>query len=281
MNPVVVLFGQGRVPTDSPLLRADDLGAVRGDGVFETMHVRAGTPWLLDEHLQRMSISAQRLDLGLPPFEDLAELARQACAEWSATEEGALRLVCTRGSESGGNDPTVYATIGRVTEVMKSLRTAGLSVMTLNLGVSVTARESAPWLLGGVKSLSYAMNMACLREAARNGHDDVLWLSSDGYLLEGPTSTLLWRDGDQLLTTPTSTGVLAGTTARFLLDRAGQFGLTADTKLTTVEELAEAEGVWLASSVRGVVEVRAVDGTTRIPSSTTKALQALAGHLVG
>ena len=48
---VVAVLGRGVVPADTPILRADDLGALRGDGIFETMHVRGGRPWLLDEHL--------------------------------------------------------------------------------------------------------------------------------------------------------------------------------------------------------------------------------------
>ena len=45
---VVAVLGRGVVPAETPILRADDLGALRGDGIFETMHLRAGRPWLLD-----------------------------------------------------------------------------------------------------------------------------------------------------------------------------------------------------------------------------------------
>src|SRR5689334_7433369 len=64
---VVAVLGVGVVAPDTPILRADDLGALRGDGIFETMHVRAGTAWLLDQHLARMANSAERLQLALPP----------------------------------------------------------------------------------------------------------------------------------------------------------------------------------------------------------------------
>ena len=89
------------VPVDTPILRADDLGAVRGDGVFETVHVRGGEAWQLDAHLDRMARSAARLELALPPRPALVSLAGVACAAWGVAAEGALRLVCTRG---GGNE---------------------------------------------------------------------------------------------------------------------------------------------------------------------------------
>ncbi|MBT8226063.1 MAG: aminotransferase IV, partial [Dactylosporangium sp.] len=74
----MAVLGTGLVPHDAPVLRADDLGVLRGEGVFETMHVREGKPWLLEQHLARLGRSAQRLDLPLPPVADLAALVGQA-----------------------------------------------------------------------------------------------------------------------------------------------------------------------------------------------------------
>ena len=54
LTRVVVLLGRGAVPADTPVLRGDDLGVIRGDGIFETMHVRDGRAWLLDQHLARI-----------------------------------------------------------------------------------------------------------------------------------------------------------------------------------------------------------------------------------
>ena len=76
---------------------------LRGDGVFETMHVRAGQPWLLDEHLARMVRSAARLELDLPDRDALAGLAADA---WPGEVEAALRMVCTRGPEGGKGQVT-------------------------------------------------------------------------------------------------------------------------------------------------------------------------------
>src|SRR5262245_34053879 len=112
---VVALLGTGVVPAETPILRADDLGALRGDGIFETMHVRDGQAWLLDEHLARFARSAARMDLELPGRDALADLAGQALAAWPAETEGALRMVCTRGMEDGGA-VTVFATVAGITE---------------------------------------------------------------------------------------------------------------------------------------------------------------------
>ena len=274
---VLAVLGRGVVPADTPILRADDLGVLRGDGVFETMHVRAGRPWLLDDHLTRMAGSAARLGLALPPEPELAGLAAEACAHWPGEQEGALRLVCTRGVEDGGA-VTAVATISPVGVARLRARREGVTVATATLGYPADARRAAPWLLSGVKSLSYAVNMASLRWAAEQGHDDVLWVSTDGWVLEAPTASLVWVDGEELCTVPAEpTGILAGCTARHLLGHAATLGLRAAERMIRPAELADVDGAWLTSSVRGVVEIRAVDGRPVPRSAHTGPIRRLLG----
>jgi 4-amino-4-deoxychorismate lyase len=152
-------------------------------------------------------------------------------------------------------------------------------VVTATLGVTATARPGAPWLLGGAKTLSYAVNMASLRWAAEHGAQEVLWVSTDGYALEAPTATLVWLRGGTLCTVPAATtGILAGTTARYLLGHAGELGLRTEERLVRPAELIGTDGVWLVSSVRGVTEVRSLDGTQLGPSAETGRLQKLLGY---
>jgi 4-amino-4-deoxychorismate lyase len=279
MPRVVAVLGQGVVPADTPILRADDLGVLRGDGVFETIHLRHGTPWLLDEHLTRMAGSAARMDLPLPARDALADLAMAAGAAWPAEVEGALRLVCTRGPETGG-PATCYATVGAVGPVTLRARREGIRVATASLGFTADARTRAPWLLGGVKSLSYAVNMASQRWATEQGHDDMLWLSSDGYALEAPTSTLVWLSGTELRTVPTTTGILPGITARYLLDHAADLGWRSEAGMVRPDELLSADGVWFTSSVRGLAAVRELDGTRLPDSPYTGQIRDLLGYPV-
>ncbi len=279
MARVLALRGAGVVPVDTPVLRADDLGVLRGEGVFETLHVRQGQPWLLDEHLTRLAASAERLEIVPPPRAALTHLAGQACAAWPSDEEGVLRLVCTRGSEEGEGQATVFATVGAVSEQILQTRQDGVAVLFAALGVPVGLRPTAPWMLGGTKNLSYAVNMACLRWAAAQGADDVLWTSAEGYVLEAPTSSLVWlADGVLCTVPPEETGILPGITAAWLLDQATELGLQAERRLVRKAELYLADGVWLASSVRGLVEVRSIDSEELSLSGETHRLRKLLGH---
>ena len=137
-------------------------------------------------------------------------------------------------------------------------------MITLARGVPSDAFAQSPWLLGGVKTLSYAINMAAQREAERVGADDVIFVGTDGVVLEAPTGTVVWAHGRELHTTPTGdTGILPGTTQELLFGRAPAAGWQVRRTLATVDELHDADVVWVMSSVRGPVDVIELDGKTR------------------
>ena len=257
---IVAVLGRGVVPADEPLLTADDLGVLRGDGVFETIHVRDGVPWNLTEHLDRMRRSAVRMEIDLPSHEELAALGAEALAAASAEGlrgEAALRLICTRGREYGG-PPTTYATLNPIAANLPELRRDGVALMPATLGYTADVRATAPWLLGQVKSLSYAVNMAGQRAAKAAGFDDLLWLSADGWCLEASTASLMWVTDGTLCTVPAAeTSILPGTTSAFLMANAGSLGLKAEERMIRPEELSDpsVDGVWVASSVRGLAPV--------------------------
>ncbi|MFI2661579.1 aminotransferase class IV [Micromonospora carbonacea] len=274
----VAVLGRGVVPAGAPVLRGDDLGALQGDGLFETMHVRGGRPWLRDEHLARLARGAARIGLPLPPAGVLVGLLEEVCAGWPVDAEGALRLVCTRGPEGGG-PPSAHATLAGVPAAAREARRGGISVATLPLGVAATARPALGWLPVGVKSTSYAVSAAARRWAAGHGVDDALWVSTDGYALEGPTANVVWVAGRALCTVPAdATGILPGVTAAWLLGHAAELGLTAEERMVTPAGLRAADGVWLTSSLRGLAPVHTLDGVRLPRSAHTDAAQALLAH---
>ena len=259
MLVVVGPNGVERADPALPLLRADDPGVLRGESVFETLRIGGGRAAFVDVHLARLQRSADRLALELPPLDGLVEAA---VAAWPHAD-GTLRVVVTRGG-------TAYALVAPVPATVVAQR-SGVSAVVLTLGVPAALRAASPWLLGGVKTTSYAVNMAALREAQARGAQDVVFASLDGEVLEGPTSTCAWvADGVLVTPPPDEVAILPGTTmdvARSVLDGPSQV------RRGTVRELRAADEVLLLSSVRGVAPVTALDGAPLAVGPVTRRLQ--------
>lgn len=256
----VALFvlGRGLVDPLLPVVLADDAGLLRGDGLFETVRVCDGRPVLLDAHLDRMTRGAERVSIAVPSRELWAAAALSVVAE-SGAGDGLLKLVCTRGAEGGA--PLAFAMVSPVPEATVRGRELGVHAVTLGLGVSAAARVASPWLLGGVKTTSYAVNMAALREAQARGFDEAIWVDADGVVLEAPTANVAWVRSGVVVTPPAEeVGVLRGTTLDALLAHAGLEGMAVEVRAGRVEELRAADEVMLTSSVRGVAPVLSLDG---------------------
>jgi 4-amino-4-deoxychorismate lyase len=195
---------------------------------------------------------------------------QQVIGEWAAAsgaEEMALKLVYTRGIEGGDGTPTGFALGMDIAQKVRDQRRDGVAAIVLERGIDAGLAERAPWLLLGAKSLSYAVNMAAGREAVHRGADEVIFTATDGVVLEGPTANLILADGRTLRTPPQNIGILPGTTQAGLFRAAERAGWSVKIESVNVAELASADGVFLASSVRKITRVRTLDGAL-LPDAT-------------
>lgn len=303
--PVVLIFldrafPDGRLADASqPQLMATDQGATRGDGVFESMLAVGGAVRKLQAHLHRLDASAQALDLVNPAQEQwraaittgVAEHRAKHPAPSAAEDELVVKLVMTRGPE-GAESPTCWVQVSPVGALGRRQRETGIDVILLDRGYDSSAAERAPWLLLGAKTLSYATNMAALRHAQKQGADDVIFTSSDGRVLEGPTSTVLLAhlettdDGDggtrvvrRLITPQLDTGILPGTSQGALFVAAKAAGWELGYGPLEPQDLLDADAVWLISSIRLLAPVNHIDGkeigTPAVQKQLTAELSAL------
>lgn len=210
-----------------------DDGLLRGDGVFEVIRVYAGCPFALDEHLDRMARSAASLRLAFDGEAVRADV--DALLEASGSIEAALRLVVTRGGRR----------IGLLEPPKAFPETIALATITY-----------APTrILDGVKSLSYGANMLATRLALEAGADEALLVTPHGRVLEGPTTSFFYVLGGELCTPPLSDRILDSISRRVLLVVAD-----ARERVTTLDDLTSISEAFLASSLREVQPVRAIDG---------------------
>jgi branched-chain amino acid aminotransferase len=242
-------------PAAETRIPVTDEGLLRGDGGFEVARLYGGRPFAMEDHYARL----QRTCNGLRLEFDLTALRAEvdALLEEAGPVEALLRIVLTRG--------------GRRLAMIEPLphRLAVARVMTVTYAPNR--------ILDGLKTLSYAGNMLAGRLAKEQGYDEALFVTPHGRVLEGPTWTFFWVADGQLLTPPLEERILASITR----DR-----VMAETDvreaICTLDDVRGAEEAFVASSVREVMPIAAVDDIA-LPSApgpvTGSAREALARRI--
>lgn len=244
------------VDAAAPALSVGELSTQRGDGVFESIGVVDGHAQEVVPHLERLAHSARLCDLPVPNADQWHQAIESAAAQCGAGE-AVIKLILSRGVEHGPT-PTAWVTAAPAAD-FSAPRENGIRVVTLDRGYDLGAAERAPWLLLGAKTLSYAVNMAALREAHRRGADDAIFLSSDGFVLEAPTASLILRFGDRFVTPAPNGGILHGTTQLSMYEHLAARGFEVGYDRIPASDLAGADAAWLVSSVRLAAPITAID----------------------
>jgi 4-amino-4-deoxychorismate lyase len=248
----VAVTGRGLVDPAEPVVRADDEALLRGRAAFETLKVYGGRPFRVEAHLDRLTASAE--SIGLPPVERLRlQVLAGLVLPKAARGDASLRLVWTAGPAEG--PPSGLALLSEIPGWIEATRKRGASAVSL-LGV----RAAVPWLLPGVKSTSYAVNMAAEAEAKRRGADEAVFVDGDGVVLEGTVTNVWWRSGDVLRTPSLDLGILAGVTRATLIELAPACGCRVEEGAYPLEDLLDADEAFTSSSVREVMPLVEIDG---------------------
>ena len=245
-----------KVDAAAPALSVGELSTQRGDGVFESIGVVDRHAQEVVPHLERLAHSARLCDLPVPnqaQWHQAVDAAAAGCGDG----EYVIKLILSRGVEHGPT-PTAWVTVAPASD-FSGVRENGVRVVTLDRGYDLDIAQRAPWLLLGAKTLSYAVNMAALREAQRRGADDAVFLSRDGYVLEAPTASLILRSGDRFLTPAPNGGILHGTTQLSVYEFLTARGFAADYDRIPASDLTSVDAAWLVSSVRLAAPITAVD----------------------
>ncbi len=229
----------------------------RGDGCFEALRSYGGSLFGLAQHLARLARSAAALRIPLPPIPYIGEWTRQVAAEQG---DGVIRIYVSLG-EQGTN---VFVFASAMPDLVPEHRLFPLSVPWHPAG--------SPWELAGVKTLSYAPNMAATRAAQDAGYDDALLLSRDGIVLEGPTSSLLWAVDGVIETPSLDLGILESVTRSIALGHARELGIDVHEGGYPLSRLDDADEVAILSSTREVAPVVAVGERTFEPGPVTASL---------
>lgn len=259
-----------------PEVPFDDRGLAYGDGVFETVLLRAGQPVLWRYHYARLARGCQRLNIPLPSLQALqATWHGEVC-----TELEVLKLIVTRGSGGRG-----YALPETVSPRLLSWRTPFLAnTERWQQGVCVRMcqlRLGFQPLLAGIKHLNRLENVLARQEWHDGDIAEGLLADADENIVEATSMNVFWQQSGALLTPTLDRCGVAGTLRAALLEE----GIVSEAPLP-LAALPNVERLWVANSVQGVWPVNVLlDTSGGVLRTFTRTehdrLQARAHHLLG
>ncbi len=229
------------VAADKPALLAHDRGLTLGDGLFETIAVKAGVPLRLDAHLKRLRDGADFLGLPVPAGDQVLHDAILGLLGANGLEgEAAVRLTLTAGPGPRGLPrpevpaPTLMLAAGRIPAEAPPAR--------MIIARSTCRNERSP--LSRLKTLNYLDSIIARREAAARGADDAVLLNSQGRVAEASAANLFLSLDGRWITPSVAEGALPGTMRAALIKN-----WRAEERAVTVADLRRADDMVLTNAL--------------------------------
>lgn len=284
---MICLNGQ-LVHDNAAMVSVFDRGFLYGDGLFETIPVYGGTPFLLDAHLQRLLDSAVALRFVSAPSLEQWKQAVSAVISADQIDCAILRLWMSRGTNTGTGLSCSAATTP--TWVAACLPARRYPPHLYAKGAALFAVDRVHALPGQLptasKHANYLASILAFDDAHANGADEALLRTPNGDVSEGAYSNLFFVVEDTLITPPLSDGPLAGIARACMLDLAPKIGLSVAERSVSGSSLAAVDEVFMTNSLIGIAPVRGIadkDGTTidfQTPGPMTQRMSAAYADLV-
>ena len=262
-------------PADAVSLK--DRGLAYGDGLFETIAVKAGQPVLLDRHLQRLDEGCRRLALAVTP--DL--IRSEVLAYAAALGDGVLKLILTRGDSLRGYGINAGAPARRI---LQGSPPAAYPQAHGSSGIRLfpcATRLSEQPLLAGLKHLNRLEQVLARAEWQDVDHAEGLMLDMSGRVIEGVFSNLFLVHAGQLLTADLSRCGVAGVMRAELLASAEALGIVTTVADISLAQLQQADEVFVCNSVYGIWPVLGCGPMSWSAGPLTRKLQGIVRALLG
>lgn len=247
-------FRDGR-PCDT--VAADDRGIQYGDGLFETIAIRDGSPRLWDYHVERLHTGAERLGIAAPDAATLrAELDTALGQAQTDTNRCTAKIVLTAGAGRRGYRRDGNGTASLLTGIFDgrpfedSLYRRGV-----DLWLCRTRLATQPQL-AGMKTLNRLEQVLARNEWQDDSVFEGLTLDTDGRVICGTMSNVFLVSGQQLFTPAITRCGVSGVMRRHVLTVLRGAGMDCEVRDVEAGELWAADGVFLSNSQFGILPAR-------------------------
>jgi D-alanine transaminase len=253
------------MPLEQASISVMDRGFLFGDGVYEVIPVYGGHLFRFSQHIARLQRSLT--EIGITPFyseSQWRELCQQLLAE-NHSLDCSLYLQITRGVMEQRDHrfptdptPTVFARLSPLPAMQQRPSAKGIKLLSL---------EDIRWQRCDIKAITLLANCMARQAAENAGADEALFVR-DGYAIEGSASNVFMVREGEILTAPKSNRILGGITRDLVLEIAQAHQMPVRETLVTLEELKQADEVWITSSTREIQPVWYIDNVAIAAAKT-------------
>ncbi|MSR72534.1 MAG: branched-chain-amino-acid transaminase [Opitutales bacterium] len=237
-----------------------DHGFLYGDGIFEGIRLYKGCVFRLEEHLERLEMSAKALCLNMPwTRKEISDIVCESCRRNKLTD-GYIRLVVSRGfgdlglSPKNCPTPSIICIADSIKLYPEELYTTGMKIIT-----APTRRVSPAALPPMIKSLNYLNNILAKMEAQQHGFHECLMLNEQGYVSECTGDNVFLIHKGKLITPASYAGALVGITRQVAIEVAQTLNIPVVETNITRYDVWNADECFLTGTAAEVIPVIEVD----------------------
>jgi branched-chain amino acid aminotransferase len=255
-----VLYNGRIVSVDESIFKPGQLGLLSGWGVFSTLRIGRGVPFAIERHWARLCRDAELIHVELPVDLDAVRAGFAALIRHNDAEEAVARICVFRSKGGRWEGPGTGASSDWV------VLTDDLSPWpeAASLCVRANARFAASPFVGA-KTLSWSVNLTMYEDARREGFDEVILLNERSEVTECTSANIFAvRDGITY-TPPLHSGLLPGVTREVMLSELRSSPKVQE-KVLSVDDLLQAEEVFITSSTRELLPVARIGETRLTPT---------------
>lgn len=253
-----------------------DRGLAYGDGLFETLAVKAGQPLLLDLHMQRLAQGCSRLAI----VADHSLIRSELLAYAQAMGEGVLKLIVTRGDSQRGYSASPEALPRRILQASPPAAYPDANALEGIQLFDCATRLAVQPLLAGLKHLNRLEQVLARAEWQDPAYAEGLMRDTSGRVIEGVFSNLFLVRNGSLYTADLQRCGVAGVMRAALLVEAERQGIACHVTDISFEQLRQADELFLCNSVYGIWPVRAFAELSWPVGPLTRKLQGIARTLL-
>ncbi len=278
MKKGTVYINRRFVPSEEAYIPVFDRGFMYGDGIFETMKARKGSPLFFDDHMERLKKGLSLLSIGIGDVEEVVGrkvVERLIHMNGLSHRDAYVRITITRGVDRTGlvlPSQDTEPTIVMVAKPIDGRRIARLK----RYGARGVFVEGPLPSLPMVKSLNFLPGILARMEAHRQDAFEGIFIGQDSRLREGTSSSLFIVSSGVVKTPPLDTGILPGITRKKVIEICMERNIPFEERELFSGDLLGCEEAFITNSILDVVPLTGINGRTigdGMPGGITRRIQ--------